>query len=88
MRASRGAETVVPTVRSHLRVQVFDGDQGGITGERWGASAPVGWWSDAELECVNEIDRKWAWGRERERARGDMLRAGWGWIGGGGAREG
>jgi hypothetical protein len=37
---------------------------------------------------VNEIDRKWAWGRERERARGDVLRAGWGWIGGGGAREG
>jgi hypothetical protein len=37
---------------------------------------------------MNEIDRKGAWGRERERAHGDVLRAGWGWIGGGGAREG
>jgi hypothetical protein len=36
---------------------------------------------------VNEKDRGWAWGRERERARGDVHRAGWGWIGGGGVRE-
>jgi hypothetical protein len=40
------------------------------------------------LACMVETDRGWAWGRERDRARGDVLRAGWGWIGGSGAREG
>jgi hypothetical protein len=35
MCASRGADTVVPTVRSHLRAQVFDGGLGGLTGKRW-----------------------------------------------------
>jgi hypothetical protein len=49
--------------------------------------ALVGWWSAAELACMNETDRGWAWGRERERARGDVLGAGWGWIVGGGSRE-
>jgi hypothetical protein len=41
-RASRGVETVVPTVRSYLRVQVFDDGLGGLTGKRGRGTAPVG----------------------------------------------
>jgi hypothetical protein len=36
---------------------------------------------------VNEIDRGRAWGRERGRVQGDVFGAGWGWLGGMGARE-
>jgi hypothetical protein len=79
---------VVPTVQSHLRKQVFDGDQCGLTGERRRGAVPVGSWGGAELECMVEIDRKWTWGRIRGRAQIDVAGTGWGWIGGDGAREG
>jgi hypothetical protein len=42
MQVARGAETDVPTDRSHPRVQVFDGGRGGLTGKRAGVAAPVG----------------------------------------------
>jgi hypothetical protein len=58
MRVSRGAETVVPTVRSRLRAQVFDGDQGDLMGERGRGAAPEGSWGSAELECMVEFDQR------------------------------
>jgi hypothetical protein len=54
---ARGAETDVPTIRSHLRAQVFDGGQGGLAGKAAGAAAPVECWGGVELMCVNKIDR-------------------------------
>jgi hypothetical protein len=49
-----------------------------LTGERAGAAAPVGWWGDAELECMVETDWRCAWGGERERAQIDVAGTGWG----------
>jgi hypothetical protein len=60
MRVSRGVETVVPTVQSRLRAQVFDGDQGGLMGERGRGAAPEGSWGSAKLECMVEFDRRCA----------------------------
>jgi hypothetical protein len=37
---------------------------------------------------MNERDRERAWGRTHGRAQIDVAGTGWGWIGGGGAREG
>jgi hypothetical protein len=78
MRVSGGAKTVVSTVRSHLCAQVFDGAQGGLTGERGRGVAPVGSWGGAELECMVEIDQRCAWGGERDRVQNDMAGTGWG----------
>jgi hypothetical protein len=36
---------------------------------------------------MNERDRERAWSRDRERVRSDVARAGWGCLGGVGARE-
>jgi hypothetical protein len=55
---SRGAETVVPTDRSHLHAQVFDGGLGGLTGKGARAATPVECWSSVKLACVNEKDRE------------------------------
>jgi hypothetical protein len=49
-----------------------------LTGERAGVATPVGWWGDAELECMVETDRRCAWGGERERAQIDVAGTGWG----------
>jgi hypothetical protein len=78
MRVSRGAEAGMPTVQSHLRMQVFDGELGGLTGERRRGAAPVGPWGGAELECMVEIDRRCAWGGKRDRVQNDMAGTGWG----------
>jgi hypothetical protein len=77
-RVSRGAEAGMPTVQSHLRVQVFDDGLGGVTGERRRGTAPMGSWGGAELECMVETDRRCAWGGERERAQIDVAGTGWG----------
>jgi hypothetical protein len=87
MQVDRGAGTDVPTDRSPPCAQVFDGGGGGLTGKGVGAAAPVECWGGVELVCVNEIDRGRVWGRERERVQGDAFGAGWGWLGGVGARE-
>jgi hypothetical protein len=72
---------------SHVTAQVFDGGGGGLTGERAGVAAPVGCWCGVESMCLNESEWERAWGRERGRVQSDMHGAGWGWLGGGGARE-
>jgi hypothetical protein len=78
MRVYRGAEAGMPTVQSHLRVQVFDGGLGGLAGERRRGAALVGSWGGAELECMVEIDRRGAWGGEWDRAQNDVAGTGWG----------
>jgi hypothetical protein len=68
----------MPAVLSLRRVHVFDDGLGGLTGERGREASPVGSWGGAEFECMVEIDRRYAWGGERDRVQNNVAGMGWG----------
>jgi hypothetical protein len=67
-------------------VQVFDGGDGVVTSKGEGVAALVGCWGSLGLACVNERDMERAWCKVSAHVRSDVARAGWGSIGGEGAR--
>jgi hypothetical protein len=71
---------------SPVDAQVFDGGDGVITGKGEGVAVPVGCWGGLGLACMNERDRERAWCRVSAHVQSDVARAGWGSIGGEGAR--
>jgi hypothetical protein len=71
---------------SPVYVQVFDGGDDVVTGKGEGVAAPVGCWGGLGLACMNKRDGERVWCKVSARVRSDVARAGWGSIGGEGAR--
>jgi hypothetical protein len=71
---------------SPINAQLFDGGDGVVTSKGEGVATPVGCWCGLGLTCVNERNRERAWHRVSVRVQRDVARAGWGSIGGEGAR--